>query len=239
MRAVSPCITTRGCTGRTSRPCAYSISACADSNGEICSRCLIVGNTSSSSPAARRLERLARLVPAGVDDLAAVDLRGRAVGQRRQVEPGVEPDLDRGGRDPAAERDQRVWVVELDAGLLAELSDRRGAEGWLALALVAVDGPAGEHPRAAHELGGGVALDEQHLEGLGAAAQDDHGRRRARDRLLAGVELLSGAWSLDLHRCVTLSLRGAIRRRRCCVWLRGRWRCGRGSLRVRVRVVCR
>ena len=39
----------------------------------------------------------------------------------------------------------------------------------------------------------GVALDEQHLEPLGAAAQDDHRRRLARLGRRAGVEILSRA----------------------------------------------
>ena len=55
-----------------------------------------------------------------------------------------------------------------DAGLLGDLTDRRRPQGLLPLALVAVDGAAGEHPGPAHEPGGRVALDEQQLEGVWA-----------------------------------------------------------------------
>ena len=50
MRAVSPSITTRGSTGRTSRPRAKSRIAAAEGKPASCSRCLMVGKTSSSSP---------------------------------------------------------------------------------------------------------------------------------------------------------------------------------------------
>lgn len=51
IRATSPSSTTLGSTGRTSRPRACSISASTETNSLSCSRCLIVGNTSSISPA--------------------------------------------------------------------------------------------------------------------------------------------------------------------------------------------
>ena len=60
------------------------------------------------------------------------------------------------------------------------------------MALVAVDRPAREHPRAAHEAGVRVALDEQHLERARPAAQHDHGAGGPRLGALAEVELLAG-----------------------------------------------
>ena len=68
-------------------------------------------------------------------------------------------------------------------GLLVELAHRAHAVRLVALALVGVDGAAGEHPRAAHEPRLGVALDEQQLERVAAAAQQDDRRGLARDRL--------------------------------------------------------
>src|SRR5207237_2625394 len=63
-----------------------------------------------------------------------------------------------------------------------------------------VDGAAREHPGPAHEASGGVALDEEDLEGLGASAEQDDRRGRARYGLGARVELLSRRWSVVLHR---------------------------------------
>ena len=60
MRATSPSSTTRGSTGSTSRPRACSSSASTEANSLSCSRCLIVGNTSSISPARVGVERAAR-----------------------------------------------------------------------------------------------------------------------------------------------------------------------------------
>ena len=71
----------------------------------------------------------------------------------------------------------------------------------VAVALVGVDGAAGEDPRAAHEACLRVALHEQHLERLRAAAQQDHGRGLARLGRRAEVELLTGRWAVDLHGC--------------------------------------
>ena len=71
------------------------------------------------------------------------------------------------------------------AGLLLQLADRRDAVGRVALALVGVDRAAGEDPHAAHEARLRRAPDEQHLERVGAAAQQDDGRRLARHGLLA------------------------------------------------------
>ena len=69
----------------------------------------------------------------------------------------------------------------------------------VALALVGVDGAAGEDPRAAHEARLRVALDEQQLEPVAAAAQHDHRRGLARDASRARcVELLAGPGSVDL-----------------------------------------
>jgi hypothetical protein len=58
----------------------------------------------------------------------------------------------------------------------------------LAVALAGVDGAAGEHPDAAHEAGVRRAPDEQNLEPLGAAAQQDRAAWRG---LVAGPGLYS------------------------------------------------
>ena len=63
-----------------------------------------------------------------------------------------------------------------------------------------VDRAAGEDPHAAHEARVRRALDEQDLERVGPAAQQDDRRRLARHGLLAGdVELLAGRGTVDLH----------------------------------------
>jgi rubredoxin len=114
---------------------------------------------------------------------------------------GVEADLHLGRRDPAAERHERGRVGQDDARLLLELAHRRGAQGGVALALGAIHRAAGEHPHAAHEARVGVALDEQQLERVGAAAQQDHGGRQARRRHGAGAQLLARTGPIDLlHR---------------------------------------
>jgi len=70
----------------------------------------------------------------------------------------------------------------------------------VAVALGRVDRAAREHPHAAHEPRPGGAADEQHLERLGPAAQQDHRRRLARHGLLAvGPQLLSHRGTIDLH----------------------------------------
>ena len=71
-------------------------------------------------------------------------------------------------------------------------SSRDLAHAGRAMVLAGVDRAAREHPGAAHEARRGVAPHEQDLEALGAAAQHDHGRRLARLRRRAGVELLAG-----------------------------------------------
>ena len=102
----------------------------------------------------------------------------------------VEADRDHRRRDPAREAHQRVRVRQRDAGLLGDLAHARGAVRGGALAVVGVDGAAGEHPGAAHEPLRRVALDQQHLEPLGAAAEEDHRRRLPRlGRLPRRVEL--------------------------------------------------
>ena len=54
--------------------------------------------------------------------------------------------------------------------------------GRVAVALLGVHGAAREHPDAAHEARLGRALDEQQLERLAAAAQQDHASRPAAAR---------------------------------------------------------
>jgi hypothetical protein len=94
---------------------------------------------------------------------------------------------------------QRVRAAEPQPGLLLDLAHAREPVGEVAL-LAGVHGAAREHPRAAHEPLGGIALDQEDLERLRAAAQDDHGRRLTRlDRRRAKVELLPGTGPVDLH----------------------------------------
>ena len=87
------------------------------------------------------------------------------------------------------------------AGLLAKLPDRGDAMRLVAVALMRVDRSAGKHPYATHEARLRRAPDEQHLELLAAAAQQDHGRGLARGRGWAGVVLLAWARALALLRC--------------------------------------
>jgi hypothetical protein len=58
--------------------------------------------------------------------------------------------------------------------------------------LAGVHGTAREHPGAAHEALLRVALDEQDLEPLGGAAQEQDRRRLPRRDGLPGVELRAG-----------------------------------------------
>ncbi len=73
------------------------------------------------------------------------------------------------------------------------------AQGILPLALVAVNGSAGKHPGPAHEPGLGIALDQQQLQRVGAASEQDHRRGEAGSGLLAGVQFLSGCGAVDVH----------------------------------------
>ena len=114
-------------------------------------------------------------------------------------------------------------VADRDPGLLLELADRGGAERAVAVPLVAVDRPAGEHPGAAHEAGVRVALDEQDLERARAAAEQDHRAGGARDGALAEVQLLSGAGSIGAHDALPIVPHCP---RATLAFLRVKWICG-------------
>src|SRR5436190_10128032 len=145
-------------------------------------------------------ERACRREPTLVDDLVAVDRRLLAVGQGREEEVGVEAHHDLRGRDPARELDERAGVGEGDAGLLLKLAHRRDAMRRVALALARIDGAAGEDPDPAHEARVGRPPDQQDLERVGPAAQQDDGRRLARHGLLVRqIEFLVGRGTVDLH----------------------------------------
>src|ERR1700733_13639134 len=62
-----------------------------------------------------------------------------------------------------------------------------------------VDRSAREHPGAAHEARARVALHEQHLEQVGAAAEQDHGAGGTRLSPRAGGDLLLGAGPIGAH----------------------------------------
>ena len=59
--------------------------------------------------------------------------------------------------------------------------------------------PPGEHPRAAHEPGRRIALDEQQLEPVLAVADRYDGARRPGLCHLTGVELLAGRGTVCVH----------------------------------------
>ena len=137
MRAVSPESTTFGCTGIMGRPRACSSKASAETKPESCWSCLIVGNTSSSSRSAAAF-RAAAGAYQRASTTSPPSTRLRAVGRRREEEPGVVADLDLRRGDPPGERHEPLGRVDRDPRLLAELPDRRGAQR----------GPAAPSPRS-------------------------------------------------------------------------------------------
>ncbi len=163
-RATSPSSKTFGSTGCTSRPRACSSSSCDRAEAVELFEVLDRGEDEHELAFAVCLQRCLGREPAEVDHLLAVDLRLLAGGQRGEEEVRVEADLHLRRRDPARELDERVGVFELDRCLLAQLADRGGAMGAIAVALVGIDGASGKHPHAAHEARLGRAPHEQHLE---------------------------------------------------------------------------
>jgi rubredoxin len=157
---------------------------------------LIVGEDELDLLAAVGVERVLRRVPAEVYRLAAVGPRLGVRGGDGEEEVRVVAGPHLGRRDPAREAHERAGVGQRDAGLLGHLPHA----GRLVF-LGGVDGAAREHPRATHEACRGVAPHEQHLERRIAAAQQDHGCGLARLGRPAGVELLTGRRTVDLHGC--------------------------------------
>ncbi len=159
----------------------------------------MVGKTSRISPA-----RCASSAPAGVNQPSSThsspSTRGSWPGGGGEEEVGVEARADDGGGDPARELDELRGGGQLDAGLLAQLAHGGGAVGAVVLPLGVLDGAAGKHPHAAHEARAGGALDEQQLEALGRAAQQDHGGGLAGGRGIFGARppnvLLAGTGPL-------------------------------------------
>ena len=151
-RATPPSTRTRGSTGITLRRARLAPARRRPSRTRAsCSRCLIVGKTSSSSSRAPRVERVLRRDPARVDDLVVVDPHLRARGRARDEEPGVEADLDLRRGDPARER-RRARPGRRARGpppprSRASPRDRRAGVDSSSV----VHGAAGEDPRAAHE----------------------------------------------------------------------------------------
>src|ERR1700682_3919434 len=136
-------------------------------------------------------ERARRGEPAEVDTLLAVDPWLLPAGEWSKEEMRVEADLHCGGRDPARELDEGARPAERDPALLVQLADRGRSVGVVAIALAGVDGAPGEDPYAAHEARARRPTHEQELERVGAAAQQDHGRRLARRRGRARVVVLA------------------------------------------------
>ena len=126
--------------------------------------------------------------PAEVDALVAVDRAARRRPAARARKKWVSNrTLTCARRDPAA-RTGRARAGRRRPTPASSSSSRTAAtpvRGLVALALVRVDRAAREDPRAAHEPRRRVALHQQHLERLGAAAQQDHRRRLPRHRRLA------------------------------------------------------
>ena len=195
----------------TSRPGAHASSSSAEPNPASCSRWLIVGNTSSSSP-----RRCASSAPAGAcqprSTISCPSARASWPGGRGdEEEVRVEADRDLGGRDPARERDQRAGVGQRQAGLLGHLANGGTPDGgfacqarrsFVALAfgdVTFVHRTAGEDPGAAHEPRCRVAAQQQHLQRRAPAAQHDDARRLPRRARRAGVELLAGRGTRGLH----------------------------------------
>ena len=167
-----------------------------DANRASVSSFLIVGNTSSSSPAPVPLERLGGREPAHLDDLLAVRLRRAVRRGEREVEARVVADLHLLRRDPARERDQlvRVEASVIDA---SSSSSRSAVSRWAASSLrVAVHGAAREHPHVRHEARRVTcacpAAPEARRRVLAAAPQQDHGRRRPGVGGSAWIQLLDG-----------------------------------------------
>src|SRR5437763_5138954 len=144
------------------------------------------GEDEAELTAAIGVKSVDRPHPAQVHALLAVAARLRSGRRLGDEEVGVEADLRLLRRDPARERDEGLGVRERQAGLLLELAPARlgGA------AVLAVHRSAGEHPGAAHEALGRVALHEQHLGTLRAVPQNDHRRGRPRLGHLPGIQLL-------------------------------------------------
>ena len=218
MRAVSPCRTTRGShrlDHAPARPLEQRVGGLE--RAELLER-LHRREHEHDLVARVGLQRAGGREPAEVDRLGAVGLGRRVLGHGGEEEVRVEADRHRLRRDPARELHQRGRVAQHDAGLLGDLAHAGGTVRGIAHALAGVDRAAREHPGAAHEALGGVALDQQHLEALAAAAEQDHRGRLAGGRGLAAVQLGAG-----LRASLQLSPRTA--RSRPC----GRRRPGRTS----------
>ena len=100
-----------------------------------------------------------------------------------------------GGVIQREKRDERARVGQRDARLLGDLAHA----GRVVASSEPSHGAAREHPRAAHEPRAGIALHEQHLEALVAAAQHDHRGGLTRLGRRARVELLAGRGPVNLH----------------------------------------
>ena len=178
------------------RPRARARASSSSSHrGELpsCSRCLIVGKTSTISSA-----RWASSAAGGVNQPRSTHSSPSTCGswpcgsaaRKKWVSKRI---LHLRRRDPARELDELVRVVERDRGLLAQLAHRgaRGARSSpVALGSASTAPPGNTHtPPMKRALRRSPARAAPRA--LVAAAQQDHGRRLARRRGRAGVVLLA------------------------------------------------
>ena len=117
-----PCRAARGSTGTTSRPRGPGEQRVGRANAESCSRCLIVGKTSSSSPRAWA----SRAAAAANQPRSTISSPSGAAPGRRAPAARKKCVSKRIGtcarRDPARERDERRRVGQHEPGLLADLA---------------------------------------------------------------------------------------------------------------------
>ena len=185
------------------RPRACVRRASTDANPPSCSRCLMVGNTSTISPvpwassAAWGVNQpwstpsspsTRGSCPAGIATRKKwVSKRVRTCAGVIQRENSTRSALS-ASSIPASSRSSRAAAVRRAP---ASTSPSGGTGDGDPPGVAVVNGPAREHPHATHEARLRCAPDQQHFERLLAAAQHDHGRRLAGRGGRAGVVLLA------------------------------------------------
>ena len=112
-------------------------------------------------------EGLARVQPAVVVDLTAVDTHGAAGGHGRRVKPGRKAALFAHRRGPVADRDHGLGIGT-HPRLFIRLAGRREARGLIGLtarggAIRRIDRASWKHPKPAREGQGFIASQQQNL----------------------------------------------------------------------------